>query len=180
VHGKPYSALAPSCIPFGQIYHSFSFRVPSSRELERTSYAIPRCSAAQRSASLRPLGTSTVTQMTRDGTRHVANRNAKPCQIFPVLSIIACTTFGPTMDDARFVNPNKPKNYESPTEQKKKKFPPARKPEKGYRLVDLRVARTIKSNPDGQRSAITVCENAKYGAWNNPKMALYTQNSQLL
>lgn len=55
-----------------------------------------------------------VNQMTRVGARQVANRNAKPCQMLPVLSMIAWITFGPTMDDARFVNPNKPKNYDSP------------------------------------------------------------------
>lgn len=72
--------------------------------------AVPRCSAAQRTASRRPFGTSTASQMIRLDARHIENRNGKPCQVLPVLSMIAWITFGPTIDDARFVNPNKPKN----------------------------------------------------------------------
>jgi hypothetical protein len=71
---------------------------------------IPRCSAAHRSASRRPLGTSTANQMIRLDARHMANRNGKPCQVFPVLLMTAWMTFGPIIDEVRLVNPNKPKN----------------------------------------------------------------------
>ena len=36
------------------------------------------------------------------------------------------------------------------------------------------------SKPGGVSSAIIVCENAWYGAWNRPKTTLYAQNSQTL
>jgi hypothetical protein len=41
-------------------------------------------------------------------------------------------------------------------------------------------ALTMKSNPGGESSDITVCENVKLGAWENLTMTLYTQNSHLL
>jgi hypothetical protein len=68
-----------------------SFRVSSERERIYISYTLYH--AALRIHSTFSLGTSTVNQMTRDGARHVANRNAKPCH---VLWMIAWTTFGPT------------------------------------------------------------------------------------
>lgn len=46
------------------------------------------CSAAQRSPSRLPLGTSTADQMIRADAKHIANRNGKPCQVFPVPSMI--------------------------------------------------------------------------------------------
>jgi hypothetical protein len=87
---------------------SVSFQVPSNRK--RALYGVPRCSAAQRSASFRPLGTSTANQMTRPDARHIPKRNGKPFQMLPVLSMITWITFGPMTDDARFVNPNRAKN----------------------------------------------------------------------
>lgn len=50
--------------------------------------AVLRCSVAQRSASRRPLGTSTANQMIRADAKHIANRNRKPCQVFPAPSMI--------------------------------------------------------------------------------------------
>jgi hypothetical protein len=48
--------------------------------------------------------------MTRPDARHEAKRKVKPCQVSPVLPIIAWTTFGPMIDDARFVIPKRLKN----------------------------------------------------------------------
>jgi len=93
-----------------------------------TLHAVPRCFAAQRSASCWPFCTSTANQMIRVEAKQIENSNGNPCQVLPVLSMIARITFGPTIEDARFVSPNWPKN--------------------------------MKSNPGGESSAITVCENA--------------------
>lgn len=37
-------------------------------------------------------------------------RKGKPFQLLPVSLMMACTTFGPIMDDARFERPKRPKN----------------------------------------------------------------------
>lgn len=76
--------------------------------------AAPRFSTAQRSASRRPLCKSTTNQIIRLDARHTANRKEKPCQVLPVLSMIAWITFGPTMDDARLTIPKRPKNCKRP------------------------------------------------------------------
>jgi hypothetical protein len=68
-----------------------------------------------------------------------------------------------------------------------------RQPEEGEELytppsVKLReitiavwgIVRTMKSNPGGDSSAITVCEYARYGVWNKPNTMLCAQNSQPL
>jgi hypothetical protein len=40
----------------------------------------------------------------------MAKRNGNPIQVFPVLSIMAWITLGPTIEEARFERPKRPKN----------------------------------------------------------------------
>lgn len=49
-------------------------------------------------------------QRTPHAAVHSANKNGKPFQLLPELSMIACTTFGPIKLEARFDSPNRPKN----------------------------------------------------------------------
>jgi hypothetical protein len=78
---------------------------------EYIALAVPRCSAAHRTAARRPFCTSTVNQISRLAARQIANKNGKPSQLLPDLLMITWITFGPIMDDARLDNPNNPKNY---------------------------------------------------------------------
>jgi hypothetical protein len=52
--------------------------------------------------------------MSRLAEKQSANKKGKPSQLLPDLLMIAWITFGPIIDEARFDNPNKPKNYVSP------------------------------------------------------------------
>lgn len=70
----------------------------------------PRCPAAHLTASRLPFATSTPNHITRDAVVQSPNKNGNPCQLSCVLSMIAWTTYGPTMDEARLERPNKPKN----------------------------------------------------------------------
>lgn len=84
-------------------------------------------------------------QITMLAAKHSAKRNGKPFQLSPVLSMIACMTLGPIIEDARFDSPNKPKNYHLHLASKSKMN---------------KALLTILSNPGGVSSAIIVCENA--------------------
>lgn len=70
----------------------------------------PRCDAAHLTASRLPFSTSTPNHMTSSEAVQIANKNGNPCQLFCVLSMIAWTTYGPIMDEARFARLNRPKN----------------------------------------------------------------------
>lgn len=85
--------------------------------------------------------------MTRLAAAHIAKRNGKPFQLLPVSSMIACTTFGPIMLDARFESPKSPKNCRARRQRR------ARAGERGG-------GRTMLSKPGGVSSAIIVCEKA--------------------
>jgi len=76
--------------------------------------AVPRRSAAHRTAARRPFGTSTANQITRLAQVHRKNKNGKPSQLLPVLLMIIWITFGPIIDDAVFDSPNRPKNFHFP------------------------------------------------------------------
>lgn len=67
--------------------------------------AVPRCSAAHRTAACRPFGTSTANQITRLAQAQRRNKNGKPSQLFPDLLMITWITFGPIIDDAVFDSP---------------------------------------------------------------------------
>lgn len=68
-------------------------------------------SFAHATASRRPLWISTPNQITRDAAVQRANKNGNPIQLFPLLLMIACITFGPIIEDARFDKPKRPKNW---------------------------------------------------------------------
>ena len=70
----------------------------------------PRCAAAHLTACLLPFSTSTPNQITNDAAVQIANRNGNPCQLFCVLSMIAWTTYGPIIEEARLERPKRPKN----------------------------------------------------------------------
>src|SRR5438128_662896 len=65
----------------------------------------PLCSDAHLIASRLPCLTLIPNQMASDAVVHNANKKGKPCQLLPVLLMIAWITFGPTMDEARFESP---------------------------------------------------------------------------
>ena len=115
--------------------------------------AVLRCSAAQRSASRRPLGTPTANEVIRADAKHIANRNRKPCQVFPAPSMITWIAFGPTIDDARDLS------IQTSQRTALNAFPQPRASDGACTIVNLRTARAIRSNPDGDSSAITVCED---------------------
>jgi hypothetical protein len=66
--------------------------------------------SAHATASLLPFSTSTQNQMTSEAQKHNAKRKGNPIQLLPDLSMMACMTMGPIMEDARFESPKRPKN----------------------------------------------------------------------
>jgi len=73
-------------------------------------------SSAQAAAPLRPFGTSTKNHITSVAERQTENRNEKPIQLLPVLSIRAMRMMGKIMDDALLQTPRRPKNYKKISE----------------------------------------------------------------
>ena len=89
----PYPERIRVACPFMLITRSAT-EITGTRALSRppnlvppygyTAYSVPRFSAAQRTPSCRPFGTSTTDQTTRLDARLSANKNGKLSQVFPV------------------------------------------------------------------------------------------------
>lgn len=84
------------------------YLLPSISSLDCT-----RTSSAHAIASRRPFVTSMPNHITNEAQLHKANRKGNPIQLFPDLSIIACMTLGPIMEEARLESPKRPKNCNS-------------------------------------------------------------------
>lgn len=71
--------------------------------------------------------------MTKDAAVQSANKKGNPCQLSCVFSMIACTMYGPTIDEARFERPYRLKNCGCMGQTSK-----ARRDQTAYHVVESR------------------------------------------